>query len=59
MNKSIKEKPSDTKDNRERDIPKMRLVDKKTLEETGRMYGLSRERIRQIEKEAKQKLIKK
>jgi DNA-directed RNA polymerase sigma subunit (sigma70/sigma32) len=26
------------------------------LEETGRMYGLSRERIRQIEKEAEQKV---
>ncbi len=42
-------------DNREKDILKMR-EEGKTLEETGRHYGISRERVRQIQLEAEQKL---
>ncbi len=42
-------------DNREKDILRLR-GEGKTLEETGRHYGISRERVRQIQLEAEQKL---
>ncbi len=42
-------------DNREKDILRMR-EEGKALEETGRHYGISRERVRQIQLEAEQKL---
>lgn len=34
---------------RERDILKQRFIERKTLEEVGRYYGVTRERIREIE----------
>ncbi len=53
--KNMSKMNQSTLDSREREVLRMRK-EGKTLEETGRHYGISRERVRQIQLEAEQKL---